>query len=189
MYSSSSVARACRAALLLCALSRTAAAAEPAVAQPIDACALLSASDVAQVIGRDVEQGQRHDLGLQEDRSWSSTCVWKVKQPQAAEDPTAPLGGASFVILNAMRWPAGSGLARSFLDAFRDAAARGEIPSTPVPKRFGDEALWWGDGLAVRRGDVSFGVSVFVPALPGTRRGQPEEQLATRILRQLDSLR
>lgn len=156
-------------------------------AQEINACALLDAARISDTLQRAVEDGRRKDLGFQSDGSYSSSCVWIVRSEKASTlDPTAPLGGRSFVILNATQWPPGSGLARTFLDAFRAAAAGGEIPSKPRPRDFGDEALWWGDGLAVRKGDVSFGLSVFLPgntAAPATRY---EEQLAPLILRRLN---
>jgi hypothetical protein len=63
---------------------------------------------------------------------------------------------------NAFCWPAGKDLAKKFLESFYEAAKRGDIPHTPGPRKLGDDALWWGDGMAVRQGDVSFGVSVFV---------------------------
>ena len=109
----------------------------------VDACALLNSAEVARVIGLPVSSGVRRDQGLQPNGSYSSTCVWtidiKLKEPV---NPRAPLGGRSFVILNVIRWPAGSGLARTFLEGFHVAAANGEIPSKPVPRKFGDEALW-----------------------------------------------
>jgi hypothetical protein len=153
----------------------------------IDACALLPPSEISRVLGRPVEAGTRQDYGLTSEGSFSSVCVWKVRpeEPQAF-DPTAPLGGRSFVILNAIRWPAGSDRARTFLEAFRKAAENGEIPAQPVPRPFGDEALWWGDGLAVRQGDVSLGISVFVPDLAPKSTGVLEERLAPAILRRLD---
>ena len=153
----------------------------------IDACALLLPSEISQVIGLTVGTGLRKDAGLEPNSSYSSACLWIIKLEEAAPaDPTAPLGGKSFVILNAMQWPIGSGLARTFLEAFREAAINGEIPGTPIPREFGDEALWWGDGLAVRRRDVSFGISVYIPTLITKQAGVFEEQLAPYILRRLD---
>ena len=100
-------------------------------------------------------------------------------------DQPAFLRGRSYVILNAMRWPEGRGLADTFLQAFRDAAAIGEIPSAPASRDYGDAALWWGDGLAVRAGDVSFGLSVVLPHAERGYPGEFEERLAPAILRQI----
>jgi hypothetical protein len=152
----------------------------------VDACALLTPAEVTQVIGLPVSSGVRRDQGLQPNGSYSSTCVWTINiDLEEPKNPRAPLGGRSFVILNAIQWPAGSGLARTFLEGFHAAAANGEIPSKPVPRKFGDEALWWGDGLAVRVEDVSFGLSVFMPKKKAPRPGHYEEQLAPRIVERL----
>lgn len=155
--------------------------------EQIDACALLAPAEISQIVGLPVETGVRRDAGYETNGSYSSTCVWAVKRGTAApEDRTAPLGGRSFVILNAMRWPDGSGLARSFLEAFHEAARNGELPGKPSARDFGDEALWWGDGLAVRKRDVGFGISVFMPGAASNHPGEFEAQLAPKILRRLD---
>ena len=138
------------------------------------------------MIGFPVDGGTRRDEGFQPNGSYSSACLWTVRRTgNHPADPRAPLGGKSFVILNSIQWPAGSGLARQYLEDFRAAAADGTIPGKPVPRSFGDEALWWGDGLAVRKGDVSFGVSVFLPGAMPAQPGKLEEQLAPHILRHL----
>jgi len=161
-------------------------AAQRAPATMIDACTLLLPSEIAEVIGFAVDVGIRKDAGFAADGSYSSACVWTVDVSQPpAFDANAPLGGQSFVILHVIRWPAGSGLARTFLESFRAAAASGEIPAQPVARDYGDEALWWGDGLAVRSADVGFGVSVFLPALARKSTGAHEERLAPAILRRL----
>jgi hypothetical protein len=153
----------------------------------IDACALLRAQEISQVLSLPIEEGVRRDAGLDPAQGmYSSTCVWTVASDGSAVDPAKPLGGRSFVILNAMQWPRGSGQSRTFLDAFREAAASGEISSEPAARDFGDEALWWGDGLAVRRADVSFGVSVFVHGMKAERPGAFEERLAPLILQRLE---
>jgi hypothetical protein len=154
----------------------------------INACALLLSPEITQVIGLPVAPGVRHDDGLVPNRSYSSSCLWEVRTPTPGPaDPDKPLGGKSFVILNAMRWPSGSALAHTFLDSFRKASLDGTIPGKPSPRNFGDEALWWGDGLAVCKGDFSFGISVFLPG-SGDKgpKGALEERLAPLILRRLE---
>lgn len=152
-----------------------------AAVNPIDACALLQPSEISVVLGVPVEAGTRRDEGIVPQGAYSSACVWQVKQDAAP--------GRNFVIVNAMQWPAGSGLADTFLDAFRKAAASGEIPAQPLPRDFGDAALWWGDGLALRLGDVSVGISVFAPSLKtqheNYRAGDFEERLATHVVKHL----
>lgn len=162
---------------------------DPSVPGPdaMDACALLRRSEIARVIGAPVGAPAREDAGVQSNGSYSSTCVWVIETPAPkATDATAPLGGRSFVILNVMQWPRGSHLAHTFLDSFREAAKSGDIPNKTTPRNFGDEALWWGDGLAVRADDdVSFGISVFFPGARLNHRGILEERLAPHILRRL----
>ncbi|NKF22321.1 hypothetical protein G7Y82_08315 [Solimonas sp. C16B3] len=150
-----------------------------APAPSIDACALLDAAQIGKVIGLPVSAGSRHDAGIENNGAWSSSCVWKLS---AGADSTR----RGFVILNAMQWPVGSGRAHEFLDSFRDAAAQGVLSATPSPRAIGDEALWWGDGLAVRRGDVSFGISVHVSNPSMNTPGAAEQRLAPLILRTLD---
>jgi hypothetical protein len=97
------------------------------------------------------------------------------------------LRGRSYVILNAMQWPAGSARARSFLESFHEARAAGVLAGPLVPKRIGDEALWWGDGLAVVRRDTSFGISVHLASSRAATPGANEEQLAVHVLRRVDA--
>jgi hypothetical protein len=168
--------------------SAPAATAGAREAVAIDACELLHGSEISQVICAPVGEPAREDAGLGPDGAYSSSCVWEI----AVVNPTAPkndapLGGKSFVILHAMQWPRGSGLAHTFLDSFWVAAADGDIPGTPVRRKFGDDALWWGDGLAVRRYDVSFGLSVFFPGARGNHTGALEAQLAPHILRRIET--
>jgi len=153
---------------------------------PINACALLSPAAIAEATGFSAQPGIRRDSGYESNGSYSSACVWILEREQIATDRNASLGGRSFVILNVMRWPDGSGLADSFLQAFHEAAASGEIPREPTPRDYGDAALWWGDGLAVRKGDVSFGISVVIPGIAPGHPGEFEERLAPAILRRLE---
>jgi hypothetical protein len=153
-----------------------------AVPPSVDACALLTASQVSTLLGMPVTDGVRHDDGLTSVGAYSSTCIWKVRNPRLrAHDPHASLGGADFAILNAFSWPS-SRAAASFLQSFRSAADNHEIPMHPIGLHIGDEALWWGDGVAVRRGAESFGVSVVVNSADRAQRRVWEEALAREIL-------
>jgi hypothetical protein len=173
-------------ALLLAPLYLTAQAANQAPTPEINACALLTAAEISSAIGMAVDGGRRQDDGMQEDGQYSSSCIWMI-EPNQPRDPAAKLGGRRFVILNVMQWPEGRNLAGKFLQAFRDSSDKGVIPSKPTPRKFGDEALWWGDGLAVRKGDVSFGLSVFIPNPNVARTSALEEKLAPQVLRRIDA--
>lgn len=151
-----------------------------------NACTLIAKEDVAKIVGGTVEAAERNDDGKTEDGAYSSTCVWKVTGlPALPAKPNAPFGGAAFAMLNTITWPAGSGMAKKYLEDFRDAAKQDLIDQSPVPVQAGDEALFWGDGVAFRRGDVSFGVSVHV----GTDKKQEqalETALAKKIVANVD---
>jgi hypothetical protein len=159
-----------------------------ATALSVDACALLQSAQISRAVGADVNEGVRNDFGAVAQGGYSSTCVWTLKDEfLPKEDPTAPLMGKHFVILNVIGWPSGQELAKTYLESFRTAATQGVLPRQPSPRNFGDEALWWGDGLAVRRADVSFGVSIFIPTRPAASHpGAQEEDLARLILQALD---
>jgi hypothetical protein len=167
------------------ALATGAAALSAETPLEINACELLTSAEISAAVGLPVDNGRRQDEGMSRDGQYSSTCMWTI-EPGKTPDQTAPGRGRRFVILNAQRWPAGSGMAKKFLQAFHESADKGVIANQPVPRKFGDEALWWGDGLAVRRGDVSFGLSVFMPKRDEARTSALEEKLAPHVLRRLD---
>lgn len=154
---------------------------------PINACALLSNAEVEGVVGKKVTAGTRQDEGVIADNpfvttgTYSSTCFWQVVDPDLAPDPNLPMHGASFIILNAMQWPDGPDGAHRFLQGFHDAAARGEIPHEPIAVQVKEEALWWGDGVAGRVRDRSYGISVHVVGNSKPQEQQHEEALARKI--------
>jgi hypothetical protein len=155
---------------------------------PINACALLSDAEVSAAVGSKVTAGERKDAGDVSGKgdvgkgTYSSTCFWRfvTDGKEQPNDPNKPMGGASFAILNAMQWPAGSGEAKKFLESFYDAAKNGVIDQTPVALKIADDAIWWGDGVAVRKGDRSFGISVHIPDQRPKLRAM-EEALAKKI--------
>lgn len=132
---------------------------------PIDPCALLTQAEVSAAMGEAVEPGRRGDNGITRDGANSTTCLWAVAlAPGVMPDPMKSLGGRSFTILNVMNWPGGANGSRKFVDGFRQAFWDGAIGSEPVNLDIGaEDALWWGDGVAARRGGVSIGVSVASP--------------------------
>ena len=169
---------------VLCALAM-AGGSQAAPASP-SACALIDKDEVAAAVGGKIEAAEPNDAGTTEDGAYSSTCLWKVTglAPLPAK-PDAPFNGAAFAMLNTITWPAGSGLAKKYLEDFRDAAKQNLIDQNPVPVQAGDEALWWGDGVAVRKGDVSFGVSVHVGTDKKAEQAM-EEKLAKKIVSNFD---
>src|SRR5579872_2029541 len=146
---------------------------------PVNACTFLQDSTVAEALGLPMAPGIRDDSGpvskgpYAAPGAYSSTCLWKVKGD--------PVKEAGYAILNVIRWPTGPADAHKFLKSFWDAARSGDIEQQPVPLKIADEALWWGDGVAVRKGAVSFGISVH---LPGRRPEERvlEEKLAREIV-------
>jgi hypothetical protein len=149
---------------------------------PEDACSLVTADEVAAVTGGKVEAGQRNDSGTTDEGGYSSTCVWKVTGlPPLPAKPGAPFGGAAFAMVNTITWPVGSGMAKKYLDDFWKAAEQHDIDMTPIPVKAGDDALFWGDGVAVRKGDVSLGVSVHVGTDKKAEQAM-EEALARKVV-------
>lgn len=132
---------------------------------PIDPCALLTQAEVSAALGETVEPGRRGDAGITRDGANSTTCLWAAALPaEVRPDPLKSLGGRSFTILNVMNWPDGADGSRRFVDGFRQAFRDGAIASQPVDIDIGaEDALWWGDGVAARRGGISIGVSVASP--------------------------
>ena len=141
----------------------------------INACDLLTDQEVSEVIGRPVEPAVRRDAGYEQEGMYSSTCLWRVAADKGKADPTKPMGGASFAILNVQNWPAHRNPS-DFLKSFR-VASREKIISSPTVELsgIGDEALWWGDGVAVKKGSISFGMSVHLVDDRDKRRPFAEE--------------
>ena len=153
-------------------------------ATPINACSLLTSDEVSEVLGVKLDAGARRDDGWVDNKTvhgaYSSTCFWRATADRNMADPNLSMGGASYAILNVFSWPPGSQEAGTFLQNFRDAAESNLIPSKPVPLKIADEALWWGDGVAVKSGTVAFGISVhLVGGRPKER--QMEETLGAKL--------
>jgi hypothetical protein len=154
-------------------------------AEPVkerNACSLINPADIASVTGGQVKPGERDDSGAVEQGGYSATCLWKIEGlPNLPAKEGEPFGGKPFVMLNTIDWPAGSGMAKKYVNDFRDAAKQDLIPSTPVEvKTIGDDSLFWGDGVAVAKGDVSFGISVHVGTDKKAEQSM-EEALARKI--------
>jgi hypothetical protein len=160
-------------------------------ATPINACSLLSSDEVAEAIGVKVDSGSRRDDGWVDNDTmhgvYSSTCFWRATADRNMANPSLSMGGASYAILNVFSWPPGSQDAGSFLQKFRDAAESNLIPSKPVPLKIADEALWWGDGVAVKSGTVAFGISVHLVGGRPKERGM-EEALGAKLAGRIGQL-
>jgi hypothetical protein len=158
-----------------------------APAPAINSCALLTDRQVSEVMHTKVDPGVREDTGRLDGPdytgAYSSTCTWRASSDRDAHDPSRPLGGASFAILTVISWAANEGPAK-FLQSFRSAAEDHVIASAPVPLHIGDEALWWGDGVAARKGKLSFGMSVHLVS-ERIKERRMEETLAAKIAAQL----
>jgi len=143
------------------ACAGTVCAAEPVKER--NACSLVSSADIASVTGGQVRPGERNDSGTVERGGYSATCLWKIDGLPKLQKDGEPFEGTPFVMLNTIDWPAGGGMAKKYVEDFRDAARQDLIPAAPVEvKTIGDDSLFWGDGVAVAKGDVSFGISVHV---------------------------
>jgi hypothetical protein len=156
----------------------------PALAAPnaIDPCPLLTVPELSAVVGRSMAAGKFFDNGVTRDGAHSSSCLWVAPLAAGAKpDPTQRLGGRGFVVLNVINWPKGPNDARKFLRSFDDAFHHKDITSRPVAVDVGaDEAMWWGDGVAGRKGGVSFGISVAQLGDKSTR--QPRAENLARLL-------
>jgi hypothetical protein len=156
------------------------APAEGAVAG-LDACALIATAAVSDAVGVPVQDGVRNDSGAIPGGAYSATCLWRIPaSPEQTAAATAPAGPA-YAILNVIKWPDGSPGAAGYLEDFRKSSEAGIIDHKPVPLQIGEEALFWGDGVAVRKGPVSFGVSVRLPVKDAERQRSIEEVLARQI--------
>jgi hypothetical protein len=154
----------------------------------VAACTLLDSAEVASIVGVKANVGVPSDTGTINDGAYSATCVWRLSTAaNGAIDPDAPLRNANFAMLNVISWPAGSTGAKDYLESFRHAAQERIIPGDPVAlKGIGDEALWWGDGVAVRHGNISYGISVRMVNGSATNAQAMAEALAKKIVGRLD---
>jgi hypothetical protein len=151
---------------------------------PIDACKLLTSDEIAAVTGKKVGAPIPKGAGSTAEDSYSSTCVWRIAGD--SDQPTAdvPLQGTNYAMLNAWSWLPGSDGPKRFLADFRDAAKKDLIDMVPVAVPVGDEALYWGDGVAVRKGPVNFGISVHLQGGKPTEQTM-ETELAKKVLGRL----
>jgi hypothetical protein len=141
-------------------LSGTASAAPAEVA----ACPLLTTDEVAAALGEPLVAAEQDPMGGGEKQGRMTTCIWTPAN--------SGLGPTMSLIL--WSWPPGSPGAARFIEAFRIVAE--DYPDLPTPESvaIGDEALWDGTGMHVRKGDMSFSLSTSLNALGrhARRKGQ-----------------
>lgn len=148
---------------------------------PIDACKLIDKSQLVRILNEDVSDGRREDDGYTSDGAYSSTCVWKIVPRGESADSEQAAASHEMILLNAFRW-IDNQASRKYLAAFVNASRDGTIAHPIERVALGDESLWWGDGLAVRVGNISFGVSVWRPAYDVAVRKQLSQELAKEVV-------
>ncbi len=162
-------AKAALAVAVTAALCATGSTYAVAAGKPVNACELLTLDEISAVMGAKVGLGDLKEAPSGQDDAFASTCVWRLAKPEGQENANLPLQGKSYAILNVISWPDTKGAAH-YLQSFWEAGEAGTIPHKPIAVKVGDDALFWGDGVAARKGNVSFGVSVHLPG------GNPQQQ-------------
>jgi hypothetical protein len=156
----------------------------------INPCRLLTTAEISAVVDRQVGPGRFFDGGQTGQGAHTATCLWLAPLPAGARPkPGQRLGGRGFIILNIQNWANGPSAARKFLDDFDTAFRQHDINSRPVAVDVGaDDAIWWGDGVAGRKGAVSFGISVAQTGDRAARRPR-DEALARLLVKRLPAWR
>ena len=132
------------AAALLVGVTFLALPATAEVASVIPACPLLTPDEVAAVFGRPFAAAEQEPSGGGEGEGRLTTCFWTP----ADDEPGATL---SLVVWS---WPPGDGGAAGFLETLRLLAGE-ESDRTAETLAIGDDALWDGDRVYVRKGGTS----------------------------------
>jgi hypothetical protein len=128
------------------------------VAPSIPACPLLTVDEVGTTLGVAVEAAEQLPSGGREGGGRMTTCLW------------TPAGGRLGATLSLVvwTWPPGNGRALGYLAALREATT--EFPDRPPPDTLavGDDAVWDGDRLHVRLGEVNYTLATSLNALDAT---------------------
>ena len=146
------------AAALLAGVLLPPLAATAEVASVIPACPLLTPDEVAAVFGSPFTAAEQEPSGGGEGEGRMTTCFWTP----ADGKPGATL---SLVVWS---WPPGDGGAAGFLETLRILAD--ETPDRPPAETLaiGDDALWDGDRVYVRKGGTSVTLATSLNALDVT---------------------
>jgi hypothetical protein len=132
-------------------------AATAEVAPVIPACPLLTPDEVAAVFGSPFAAAEQEPSGGGEGEGRMTTCFWTP----ADGKPGATL---SLVVWS---WPPGDGGAAGFLETLR-LLAEEESDRIAETLAIGDDALWDGDRVYVRKGGVSVTLATSPNALDTT---------------------
>lgn len=148
--------------------------------QGVDACSILNAEDVAEVIGHAMEGpnvGPSAGGGLGEGKM--SSCSYESHSDAENAAPAellAELNSSTwFVNVTVWVWPSGGQGARNYIQAMRDAPMTGDPVRTV--DGLGDEAVWNGT-LHARKGDVTVSLDV----RPAKSADSPDEVTKERTL-------
>jgi hypothetical protein len=117
-------------------------------AATIEACTLLTEQDITAATGTALGSGQEQmSAGGGENEGYMTSCNWRTP------DDADAFGLVSLIVWS---WPPGTNGAANYIDAFRKAAE--EYDDVPEPERLplGDEGLWDGQTVNVRKGDTAF---------------------------------
>jgi hypothetical protein len=127
------------------------------VASVIPACPLLTPDEVTAVFGSPFMAAEQEPSGGGEGEGRMTTCFWTP----ADGTPGATL---SLVVWS---WPPGDGGAAGFLETLRLLAGE-ESDRTAETLAIGDDALWDGDRIYVRKGGTSVTLATSLNALDAT---------------------
>ena len=151
------------------------------VAASLDACALLTVEDFNAVFARTFnadKPGPSGGGGANQGAMMS--CAWVSPGAEVAGKPMASLNNTYFTNLIVWSWPAGSGGSDSYMKSFVDAAKTYNQPA-PVPVTLGDAALWGGETMHVKKGDVTMSLSLTGPGDEATKRAAAESLMKTAL--------
>jgi hypothetical protein len=132
-------------------------AATAEVAAVVPACPLLTPDEVATVFGSPLAAAEQEPSGGGEGEGRMTTCLWT---------PTGGKPGATLSVV-VWSWPPGDGGAAGFLETLR-LLAEEEPDRTTETLAIGDDALWDGDRVYVRKGGTSVTLATSLNALDPT---------------------
>jgi hypothetical protein len=126
-----------------------------AKAKKIDACSLLAVAQVEAVVGQPIKPAREgRTAGGGENEGAMTSCHWDADS-EALRAPD--------VTLMVWTWPAGTKGAENYINSFSEAHRQNASIPKPEPVSIGDEAIWDGMGVDVRKGNVNFSLAIVGP--------------------------